>query len=65
MGINVGNEQVIDIRLENLPILAVYFEIEKIWPLDVTPPVEEIMSCYALGYWVDEYPWTDDTPWTD
>lgn len=23
------------------------------------------LSCYANGYWIDEYPWTDDTSWTD
>lgn len=68
MGINIGNHQVLSILLGVIPVTAVYLEDTKIWPFSSVPEpsaIEEIMSCYALGCWVDEYPWTDSTPWID
>ena len=43
-------------------ILSVYTQGQRVWPDQI---INEILSCYYNGYWIDEYPWTDDTPWTD
>ena len=43
-------------------ILSAYTQGQKIWPDEI---INEILSCYYSGYWIDEYPWTDDTPWKD
>lgn len=24
-----------------------------------------LQSCFAAGYWIDNYPWTDNLPWKD
>lgn len=39
-------------------IKAVYAGQHLVWTKD-----SQILSCYANGYWIDEYPWTDNTPW--
>lgn len=59
MGIYIRNNSVQSIFLGNIPVQAVYAGAVLVWPID------NINSCYAAGYWIDEYPWTDDTPWTD
>ena len=60
MGIYNNNRSVTGIYYRQTPILAVYVGNTQVWP-DITV----IPSCYAAGYWIDEYPWTDDTPWVD
>lgn len=60
MGIFVKGKGFSKIYYKNIPILAVYTHGNKVWPA-----LDEILSCYFNGYWIDEYPWTDDTPWTD
>lgn len=42
-------------------IFAVYVGEHKVWP----GIIEAIPSCYASGYWQDQYAWTEDTPWKD
>lgn len=66
-----------ELSIKGIPIMEVYYKrasrkIEQVWPVEVQddnspiiPIVDEILSCYYNGYWIDEYPWTDDTPWTD
>lgn len=51
------------IYVGNESIAAVYYNGRLIWP--ITNEYGELLSCYANGYWIDEYPWTDDTPWAD
>ena len=58
----VGNNKVTAINLGEIPGIAVYLGSELVWP-DAT--VNEILSCFASGYWIDEYPWTDDYGWAD
>lgn len=65
MGIYTNGKQVDSIYYVNLPIVAVFTQGQKIWPEELEPIIDKILSCYYNGYWIDEYPWTDDTPWTD
>lgn len=68
MGIRINNRGIESILYNNRPILAVYVNGQKVWPeeiIPIDPIIDEILSCYYNGYWIDEYPWTDDTPWTD
>ena len=68
MGIKIHNSDVVAIYKGQLPIIAVYGRGQKIWPIPVIipdDPVDDILSCFYNGYWIDEYPWTDETPWTD
>lgn len=65
MGIRINNRSIESIMMNNRPILAVYINKQKVWPEEIIPIIDEVLSCYYNGYWIDEYPWTDDTPWTD
>lgn len=65
MGIYIKNRGVESIYYSGLPIVAVYTCGQLVWPVDIEPIIDVILSCYYNGYWIDEYPWTDDTPWTD
>lgn len=65
MGIRINNRGIESILYNNRPILAVYVNGQKVWPEEIIPIIDEILSCYYNGYWIDEYPWTDDTSWTD
>ena len=65
MGLNVNNSEVDSIYINAEPLIAIYCNDEKIWPEDIIPVIDIILSCYYNGYWIDDYPWTDDTPWTD
>lgn len=66
MGIKTYNRGVISIYYKGLPITSVYIRGQKVWPEElepIIPIIEEVISCFAKGYWIDEYPWTDDLPW--
>ena len=65
MGIYINGRKVGQIYYEGLPIVAVYARGQLVWPEDIPPVIEDIFSCFAMGYWIDNYPWTEDTPWTD
>jgi hypothetical protein len=62
-----------ELSIRGIPIMEVYYKresrkIEKLWPEDdspIIPIIDEILSCYYNGYWIDEYPWTDDRTWVD
>ena len=60
MGIYNNGKRVNQIIYGIIPLVAVYVGDKKVWP-----DIGAILSCYAAGYWQDEYPWTDDTPWVD
>lgn len=59
--------QVDGIYYGQLQINAIYFGKTLVWELKTTPPEEpdydELNSCYAQGYWIDDYPWTDEDSW--
>lgn len=58
--IRVGSNSVKAAYIGDIPVSAMYFNEERIWP-DMVGGI----SCFANGYWIDEYPWTDDLPWSD
>ena len=43
-------------------ILAVHTQGQMIWPEEI---INEILSCFSNGYWIDEYPWADNDTWVD
>jgi len=61
MGIYIQNKPVAHIYYHKIPILEVYIGDKQVWPGYIL----EVPSCYASGYWQDQYPWTEDTPWKD
>lgn len=61
MGIYTNNRGVNSIFIGGRPIVAVYTNGYRIWP----DALNNILSCFYNGYWIDEYSWTDDKPWTD
>lgn len=63
--IQIGSNYLLDAYYGNIKILSIYRNGELLWPIKPDPIIDEILSCYYSGYWIDEYPWTDDTPWTD
>lgn len=63
MGIYKDNNPTVGIYYRQTPILSVYVGANKVWPNNDT--IDTILSCYAAGYWMDEYPWTEDTAWVD
>lgn len=60
MGIYTDGRYVQDIYINKRPVIAVYINGRKVWPNSYL-----LMSCFANGYWIDQYPWTDDKPWID
>lgn len=59
--IKINNGQIIAMYINGQRILSVYTQGQKIWPEEI---IDEILSCFYNGYWIDEYPWTDNTPWS-
>ena len=62
--IKVNNGEIVAMFVNGWKVLSVYTQGQKVWPIE-NEIIDEILSCYYNGYWIDEYPWTDDTPWTD
>lgn len=61
--IYINKHNITDIYSGNTEIVEVYKGLRLVWR-----KVNEIidnLSCYANGYWIDQYPWTDNTPWKD
>lgn len=56
----VGTYNVSSAYVGDRAIFAIYLGNLLIWPDNSL-----IKSCFAQGYWIDEYPWTDDLPWKD
>ena len=61
--IKVNNSDVLAMYINGCKIISIYVQNYKVWPSNI--PIDNILSCFYNGYWIDEYPWTDDTPWTD
>lgn len=61
--INNSND-IIGIFNGNIPIIAVYYKGQKLWP-DEEEIIEDVLSCFSNGYWNDNYPWEDNMPWVD
>ena len=61
--IRFGNKKIVAMYINGYNILSVYTQRQQIWPEEAI--IDEILSCFSNGYWIDEYPWADDTPWTD
>lgn len=60
--IQIKRGPIISMHINGQRILSVYTQGQKIWPKEI---INEILSCFYNGYWIDEYPWTDDTPWSN
>lgn len=56
--IKVSDKDLLAVMFGDKQVFAIYANGYKLWP-------SIILSCFANGYWIDEYPWTDDLPWTD
>lgn len=56
--IHINNHDITGVYSGSRDIIRVYSGLHLVWS-----KITEILSCYANGYWMDEYPWTDDTPW--
>ena len=63
--IHINNHNITGVYSGLIDITAVYNGLILVWSKDTNPTIDEVLSCYYNGYWIDEYPWTDDTPWTD
>lgn len=57
------------IYIKDNPVLKVMINSFQVWPIQKPDepdiPIVDVLSCFGLGYWMDDYPWTDDIPWTD
>ena len=60
--IRIGNNKIIAMYRNGQRVLAVHTQGQMIWPEEI---VNEILSCFSNGYWVDEYPWADNDTWVD
>ena len=56
--ININQNNITGIYIDSKDIVSVYVGSRLVWN-----KITELSSCYANGYWIDEYPWTDDTTW--
>lgn len=60
--IHINNNSIDNIHVDKLNMNSVYEQLIKVWSIINK---ENLQSCFAQGYWVDEYPWTDDYAWKD
>lgn len=60
--IRFGNKKIVAMYINGQNILSVYTQEQQIWPEEV---INEILSCFSNGYWIDEYPWVDEQSWTN
>lgn len=60
MGIYIKGRYISDIHTNQRSVKAVYINGRRVWPKTYL-----IISCFANGYWEDQYPWTDDKSWVD
>lgn len=54
--ITINNSKVVDIP----KISEVWVNNYKVWPDEQT---DDIISCFARGYWIPAYPWTSSLGW--
>lgn len=62
--IEVNNSKVVAMYINGWKVLSVYTQGQKVWSIE-EEIIDELLSCFSNGYWIDEYPWTDEIPWTD
>ena len=58
--IHINNHDITGVYSGSRDIIRVYSGLQLVWS-----KITEILSCYANGYWIDDYPWVDDNKWTD
>lgn len=58
--IRINNRDISGIYIKSRGIAAVYLAHRLVWS-----KLQQAISCYSNGYWIDEYPWVDDQSWTD
>lgn len=58
--IHINNHDITGVYSGSRDIIRVYSGLHLVWS-----KITEILSCYANGYWIDEYPWVDDAFWKD
>jgi len=58
--IQINNHDIQGVYSNSKTILAVYSGVHLVWS-----KINELISCFSNGYWIDEYPWLDDASWTD
>ena len=58
--IHVNNKDISGVYSGSKEIIAVYSGLKLVWS-----KINELISCFSNGYWIDEYPWLDDASWTD
>ena len=56
----INNHDIINAYVGPRHILRICLGSKVVWE-----SITELLSCFANGYWMDEYPWTDDVGWTD
>lgn len=54
-----NGKDITGIHIDKKEITSVYSGKNLVWELN------NVISCYAKGYWIDDNPWTDDTTWSD
>jgi hypothetical protein len=50
----IGNKDLLAAYIGSKRILSIWLGAEKLWPEDIPPIIEEILSCFAMGYWIDD-----------
>lgn len=60
--IHINNNSIDNIHVDKFNMNSVYEQLIKVWGIINKG---NLQSCFAQGYWVDEYPWTDDYAWKD
>lgn len=64
----INGKSPLAIMINNRPVLYVMVNSQRVWPIipdDPDNPEVEVLSCFGMGYWLDDQPWTDDIGWTD
>lgn len=60
--IKINNRQVIDVpNVKGKKIIEVWTHNEMVWPDNGEIP--EKISCFAKGFWINDYPWTNHYAW--
>lgn len=58
--IHINGHDIVGVYSGSKDIVAVYSGYKLVWS-----KINDLLSCYANGYWIDLNPWTDNTGWKD
>lgn len=58
--IHINNRNISGVYNGSRAIIAICKGHRLVWT-----KIQQIISCYSNGYWIDEYPWIDEQSWTD